>query len=254
LIEQEQKENNSRKRKRTEQQTIEASAILPPVSLHIVLFFGEDNMYLKSALQSLPDTEIIVPKETPPVIPAVIPKEAVLIINGNVPSELPAGNILIFNPQNDTQLFSVGEAVSIPFAAETDEDSPLVKQLGLTNTLFLGAKNITPKITANMKVKILAETADRQPLYLLFETPERKVLVFNADLKKSGITSQTTFPLLLSRVLRYFDQDSTQPRAGGVSPLITQQPRAGGVSPLLTAICLFWTAAEWYLFVRRKLE
>ncbi|GHT25495.1 hypothetical protein FACS18942_00520 [Planctomycetales bacterium] len=255
LIEQEQKENNSRKRKRTEQQTaIQTSAILPPVSLHIVLLFGEDNMYLKNALQSLPDTEIIVPKETPPVIPAAIPKEAVLVINGNVPSELPTGNIIIFNPQNDTQLFSAGESVSIPLAAETDEDSLLVKQLGLANTLFLGAKNITPKITANTKVRILAETAERQPLYLLVETPERKVLVFNADLNKSGITSQTTFPLLLSNALRYFDSSDVKivQRAEDFSP-----PTVGSLFAVwfpLTAVCLFWTAAEWYLFLRRKLE
>ncbi|MCL2742482.1 MAG: BatA domain-containing protein [Planctomycetaceae bacterium] len=239
---------------------VTAVTILPPVESQKVLLCDIENIFLQSALQSLPDTEVITVYE----VPQIISKNVVLVLNGKVPAELPTGNILIFNPQNDTQFFTVGEPVGIALVEDTDETSQLVKQLGLQNLLLQGARNITfPEPAADIDIKILAKTAEQVPLYILIETPERKVFVFNADLKRSDITSQTVFPLLLSRAVKYFGssvketsaKDVSTKEAGALAPAkLAKQSLVKPVGFALTAVCLFWTVAEWFLFQRRKLE
>ena len=173
-----------------------AVAFLSEQYVQRVLLYGVENFFLWNILRVLPHTEIVLIE----TIPDTIPPDSVLVLHQTVPLTLPSGNVLIIDPQNDGDLFQMGERLERPIAAQVDSESSLARfvQPGL---VFAGAKNIIPQTN---DFKTLAATADEFPLYLQFVSEDQRTLVFSADLNQGDFPLRTTFPILISQALAYF--------------------------------------------------
>ena len=173
-----------------------AFAFLSEQFVQRVLLYGEANYFLWHVLQAQPQTDIVVIEN----IPDSIPPDNVLVLHQTIPAVLPPGNMMMIDPQNDCDLFRLGEHLERPMAATVDTENSLVRfvQPGL---VFAGAKNVIPQ---KNKFKMLLKTADDFPLYLQFVTENQRSLVLSADLNQGDLSLRTAFPILVSQALTYF--------------------------------------------------
>ena len=173
-----------------------AIAFLSEQFVQRILLYGEENYFLWHVLQAQPQTEIVIIE----TIPNSIPPDSVLVLHQTVSPVLPPGNVLIIDPQNDCDLFQVGDLLDRPMATTVDAKNALVQfiQPGL---LFTGAKNITPRKTG---FNVLAATAEEFPLYLQFVSDNQRTLVLSADLNQGDFSLRTAFPILTTQALTYF--------------------------------------------------
>ena len=168
-----------------------------------ILLYGEENFFLWHVLQVQPLTDVRVID----TLPDSIPSDSVLVLHQTVPERLPPGNVLIIDPQNDCDLFQIGENLEKPIAANVSTDNSLVRfiQPGL---IFAGAKQI---ISQRSNFNVLAETADDFPLYLQFVSEDQRTLVLTADLNQGDFSLRTAFPILVLQALTYFrDSEALQ--------------------------------------------
>jgi len=173
-----------------------AAAFLSEQYVQRILLYGEENFFLWHVLQALPLTEVRVIA----AIPDVIPPDSVLVLHQTVPPILPLGNVLIIDPQNDSNLLTVGGLLERPMAATVNAESPLVRFIA-PGLVFANARTLIPQ-THNL-FPLLA-TADEFPLYLQFVADEQRVLVLSADLNQGDFSLRTAFPILISQALSYF--------------------------------------------------
>ena len=173
-----------------------ASAFLSEQYVQQVLLYGQENFFLWHVLQALPLTDVRVIA----TIPETIPADSVFVIHQTVPPTLPSGNVLIIDPQNDCDLFQVGDSLTRPLATKVNTDNPLVRFIS-QGLVFVNARMLIPQ---NNNVSTLIETADNFPLYLQFAAGEQRVLVLSADLNQGDFSLRTAFPILISQALNHY--------------------------------------------------
>jgi len=189
-----------------------AVAFLSEQFVQRILLYGRENFFLWHVLQVQPLTAISVID----TIPDTIPPDSVLMLHQIVPETLPTGNVLVIDPQNDSNLFRVEQRLDRPMATNVSTENSLVRfiQPGL---IFAGARNVIPQ---RDNVNVLAETADEFPLYLQFVSENQRVLVLSADLNQGDLALRTAFPILISQALTYFrDSDALQKAYSTAEPI-----------------------------------
>ncbi|MCL2623906.1 MAG: BatA and WFA domain-containing protein [Planctomycetaceae bacterium] len=209
-----------------------AMAVLPPRPMQKVLFYGESDFFLGHVLQSQQNIDLTVVAECP----AVVPQDAVLIVHRSVPETIPPGNVLVIDPQNDSDFFRVGELLDLPLTANEAKDSPLMRFVHLNNVLMPGAKKLTPMQTGeeqsaevreqgteyNTLYSVLASTPEESPVYMLWQNPDRKLLVLSAELKRGDLPLRTAFPIMISNALHFFrDSGGELERAWSTGEAVT---------------------------------
>ena len=182
-----------------------AVAFLSEQFVQRILLYGHENFFLWHVLQSQPQVEVVLVQE----IPDTIPPDNVLVLHQTVPPTLPPGNVMVIDPQNDCDIFRVGEHLERPMAAKVDERNPLVQFIP-PGLLLPGARNITSQTAA---AKALLETAEGFPLYQQWLSDERRMLVFSADLNQGDFSLRTAFPILMSQALSFFRNSEEMQRA-----------------------------------------
>jgi hypothetical protein len=186
-----------------------AVAFLSKQFVQRIFLYGTENYFLRHVLQVQPQTAVTLIDAVPD---SLLP-DCVLVCHQTIPSTLPTGNVIVIDPQNDCDLFQVGERLERPMAAKIDADSSLMRFIP-SGLIFAGAKNVVPQ---NNHSKTLAATAEELPLYQQLSYPEvsrstatlpalehNKVLVLSADLNQGDLALHTAFPILISQALAYF--------------------------------------------------
>ncbi len=203
-----------------------ALALLPARPVQKVIFYGESDFFLGHVLQSQQNIDLTVAAECP----AVVPPDTVLVIHRTVPETIPPGNVLVIDPQNDSDFCRVGEPLESPLVAREETDSPLMRFVHLNNVLMPGAKKLSPRQTGvdetgsvsdaapdaatgesqndddgeGLSFSALASTPEESPVYLQWQGPGRKLLMFSAELKRGDLALRTAFPIMISNALNYF--------------------------------------------------
>ncbi|MDR1383845.1 MAG: VWA domain-containing protein [Planctomycetaceae bacterium] len=194
-----------------------AIAVLPARPIQKLLFYGEADFFLGHVLQWQPNIELTVLTECP----AVVPDDSVLIAHRTVPAAIPKGNVFLIDPQNDSDFCGIGETIESPLAANEEKESPLMRFVHLTNVLIPGVKRLTPQFTeaktnrelsahadaedhADVEFSVLASTPEEYPIYLRWQTSDRKVLLFSGELKRGDLALRTAFPIMISNALNDF--------------------------------------------------
>src|SRR5690606_37826680 len=116
----------------------QALALLPRRDPLPVVLVTEGNLFLQSVLESIPLVQWQVVTQPP----AAAPKGGVLVLDRIAAATLPAGRVLVIDPQGDCDLWKVGEAIEEPIVASVDADSPLTQHVRLTNILFPDARRL----------------------------------------------------------------------------------------------------------------
>ncbi len=177
-----------------------AFALLPRRSRQRVRLETGGNLFLEKVFEAMPlvDLEIVKdPSREPPAAPGL----ALTVLHRRVPAALPAGPVLVIEPDQPSPLWQLGEPLQNPVVAKQDGDSPLMAHIRLDQVLMPEARRLT--LASGAGFKLLAETATGHPLYAVCDRPEGKVLVLTVNLDKSDLPLLTAFPIMMTNLLSW---------------------------------------------------
>jgi hypothetical protein len=173
-------------------------ALLPKREPQPVMLVSPGNHFLAKVFEAIPLVNLTTTKVIPPSMQR--PAGGVTVYHKLLPQKLPAGPVLVIDPQGPTELWEIGEKLTSPIVAKQDKDSPFLAHVRLDNVGLPDARKIEPKGQA----KILAQSLAGEPLLLVFDRPEGPVVVLTVDLDQSELPLQTAFPILMTNAMAEF--------------------------------------------------
>ena len=185
-----------------------AQAILPTRNKIPITLYSEGNLFLASVLNSIPLVELTIQAE----YQAGGPATAIHVFDKKLPDELPAGPVLVVDPQTKSQYFEVGEDIDQPIVAKVDTDSPLAQHVRLDNVLFPGAKQLKFTQTIQDSVKTLIQDPFDAPLLAQIRRSSGDVVVLTCSLEKGDLPLRIAFPVLIKNTVEWFQGESGQLR------------------------------------------
>ncbi len=178
-----------------------AVALLPkrekmPVHLHT----PAGNLFLQKVLEANSLVQLTSSRKE---MPKEFATNAVKVFYKDTPAQLPPGNVLVVDPQTDTNLWKLGDKLPTAIVTKQEKDSPYLAHVRLDNVILPDARMIAFTPPAS-KPQVLASSLQNEPLITLIDRPEGKVLVLTADLDKSELPFRTAFPILVMNTLGVF--------------------------------------------------
>lgn len=214
-----------------------AFAVLPRRRPQNVILVTKGNLFLRGVFAANPLVNLTVTDEAP----AAVGPDDVVIFHKHAPAVLPAGNVMIVDPEGATDLFTVGDPLASPLVAKQDGASPLMAHVRLDNVIMPRARKLGPVTGAASqgsigispvsggvaavngnearrpeadarrnapgaaaRTHVLAEAINGEPVYFATESPGRRVLVLTADIEQGDLPLRTAFPILITNALAWF--------------------------------------------------
>ena len=172
-----------------------AETNLPACENVKILCFGVSDEFLLKAIASQPFVSV----ETISSLPDRVPTNTIVVIQGQLPPQLPQGNIFIIEPKGSCELFTVGDAIRAPVVGKV-ADTPLTRFLSVAEMQVPGAKKIST-LKAEDKPEILVSTTDGTPLLLQWQRASGRVIVFAAKPSQGEFVFRASFPLLIANMI-----------------------------------------------------
>jgi Ca-activated chloride channel homolog len=177
-----------------------AYTVYQPTSGGRVLLLSKGNVFLRQLLENLPGVQpyLILEQEGQPL---QSPAEAydVYVLDGIVPQNLPAGNILILNPP-DNDYFQVQGDFSDTGNVQLADNS-INRFVDWSNVHVLKAKKVTLPDWGQPLIQ-----SSGGPLVFVGESQGRRMAVVTFDLHGSDLPLQVTYPILFSNLLQYLSR------------------------------------------------
>ena len=181
-----------------------AISILPQRAPLPITLVTSGSLFLKSVLESMPLVELTISETAP----SAAPRGGLLVIDRKIPDVLPRGRVLIVDPQNSTDLWTVGENLEQPLVARVEKDSPLTQHIRLDNVLFPGAK----QLTFTRPVDALIRDPLDSPLLAKLKRPNGDLWILTCNLDQSDLPLRIAFPVLIKNAIEWFQGGEGQLR------------------------------------------
>jgi hypothetical protein len=198
-----------------------ALAVLPTRRKMPITLATPGSVFLKSVLESIPLVDLTIVETIPENWSAA--RETILVLHQKVPEKLPPGKLLIINPRNDCDLWTVGEPIETPIVSTVDEASPVTQHVRLTNVLFPDARtlNFTGEEASLIKTPL------DEPLLSYLRRSGGDVLILNVDLDLGDLPLRIAFPVLMKNAVEWFqgNQGELQPALATGQAATVQLPR-----------------------------
>ncbi len=173
-----------------------AFAILPQQERQSVLLVTPGYFFLEKVFEANPMVDLTVLEEFPEQWPA----QSVIVLHRNTPEKLPAGDVWVIDPENDTDLWSVQGMLENPIITKQADDSPLMTHISLDNVLLPKARKLDWKTS----ITPLAEAVSGDAIYAEIDRAQGKVLVLGVNLESSDLAFRTAFPIMATNALSWF--------------------------------------------------
>jgi von Willebrand factor type A domain/Aerotolerance regulator N-terminal len=197
----------------------EAFAVLPPIRPAVVWLVSdkETSFFFEHALASMDplvgaaDSLTIWPDQYEKAAASLNAPETTLkhpdliIFNGWIPPKLPdSGRFVIVNACPDELAKPNGDPLAAPQLHLDPTPHAITQHLTLQGSRLARANRITLKQPA----RILAQSADSDPLIALIQQPDRQTLLVSFDILDSDLPFRNAFPLLLRNTVAYMHEDA----------------------------------------------
>ncbi len=173
-----------------------------------VLLAGEESRFLERALSLVGGLDV----EKAPTGAAIKAGYDVYILNGELPSTLPQGNLLLLAPPDSPLLPVTGEEEGLAITKQS-QDSLLLRFADLTQVSAGRAKRLSPPPW----MEVLASSGD-VPLLVAGEENGRRVAALAFAPEDSDLPLQVAFPILVDNLMRYLKPRGVTTVSGAVSP------------------------------------
>ncbi len=198
-----------------------AWAMVPPRKIQDVLIVSPGNLFLRKVFEANPLVNVQMLNQLPDSWPA----NTLVVLHRLIPERLPAGQVLVVDPESDSNAWKLGELIENPIVTEQDQDSPLMTHIHLDNVLLPQAR----RIEFSEPVASLAAAVTGETIYALLNRTEGPCLVLSVNLERSDLAFRTSFPIMTTNALSWFagQPGELQPAlAGGqlaqLNPLASQ--------------------------------
>ncbi len=176
-----------------------AWTVFNPSGAGRVLLMTPGNLYLRQALASLPGVQAFQGQPT-----SGLPQNETFdlyVLDGWLPEDgtLPAGDLLIVNPPQDTRLFTILGRSLETGNPRVARDDPRTLYLNFDNVHLLDFKVLGDVNWAEPLV-----WADGGPLVLAGEIDGRQVAILTFDLHRSDLPLQIAWPILLANLMQWY--------------------------------------------------
>ena len=169
----------------------------------ILLISPDGNRFLEQALGSLPGVQTVTSRPE-----AGIPSAGfdLVVLDGWLPETLPDTDLLIINPPNSTELFTVGGTLERPADGSpgpagnirsTGAD-PRLRFVDLSSVDLLRFRDVNAEWADELVV------ADGGPLLLAGDTGGRQVAILTFDVRDSTLVLDIAFPILMASLVNWY--------------------------------------------------
>ena len=191
-----------------------ALAILPQLNKIPISVASPGSIFLTGVLTSIPLVEVTNESPTP---------NSIAVFHRDIPQQLPPGKLLIINPRNDCDAWSIGQPIETPLASVIEQSSPITQHVRLDNVLFPGALELNFTDGA----ETLIQTPLEQPLLSLIRRPTGDVVVLNVELDLGDLPLRIAFPVLMKNAVEWLhgNQGALQPAFVTGQPVTIQLPQ-----------------------------
>lgn len=178
-----------------------ATAILPKRSIQKVLIVSPGNLFLRKAFEANPLVELTVVKDLPQTWPA----SHLIVLHRLVPTQLPPGNVFVVDPASDCDAWKIETSIDNPIITSQDDASPLMRHIQLDNVIVPKAN----KLTFTTLPHALASSVNNEIIFaeLKEASSTSKRLVLPVDLDSSDLAFRTSFPIMVSNILKWCSSD-----------------------------------------------
>ena len=173
-----------------------AWAIVPPRIVQDVLIVTPGNLFLQKVFEANPLVNITVRND----LPAQWPSGSIIVLHQLIPEILPSGNVLVIDPQSDSDVWKLGDAIANPIITEQDDASPLMTHIRLDNVLMPESRSLQFSRPHNK----LAATVTGETVYASVSSSGKECLVLSVSLERSDLAFRTAFPILITNALSWF--------------------------------------------------
>jgi hypothetical protein len=171
----------------------QAVAVLPKRTPVPVILATKGNLFLQGVLESIPLVDLKIVAEAP----AVVPSNGILVLDRMAPKVLPNGRVVVVDPQESCDAWTLGDPIAQPIVAAVEADSPLTRHVRLDNVLFPGARLI--KFTGEAEAQI-RDPLD-QPLFARLRRANGDAVVLTCSLEKGDLPLRIAFPVLMKNTI-----------------------------------------------------
>ena len=245
-----------------------AWAVLPDREVQKVLLVTPGNLFLQKVFDANPLVDIKIVQK----LPDAWPSDTLIVLHQLVPKTIPAGDVLIVDPDKSTDLWTLGKPLDDPIVTNQDTNSSLMTHVDLDNVQISKAR----QLRATGPSHVLAGTVSGDLVYAELMRDNGRCLLLATNLDESDLAFRTVFPIMISNALVWFTgasgelTDSTvvandsllnahesdlRPADGIEESPSSQMPVAGWLTrPLwfyLAAVACLLTVTEWFLYHRR---
>lgn len=229
----------------------------------VVLVSDQPSVYLESVFDAIP----LIDLETTSTIPDEAPEGGFVVLNrfDRVnDATIPMGNVLVIDPQTDSDRWKLGEPIAQPIVAKQDSTSPLMPHVQLLNVTLPGARGLQIE-----NATTLIESAGGEALMASFIDGENRQLVLSADLDNGDLPLRIAFPVLMTNSVNWFldrDGEAMTPADGlcdaeesdlrsrlSLGSTTAERPGSQRRSVWFYVVCLALALilCEWFLYQRR---
>ena len=186
-----------------------AWAIIPPRAVKNVLIVTPGNLFLRKVFEANPLVNVNVVN----ALPTEWPADTLVVLHRIVPEKLPNGQVLMVDPETNSDAWTLGDVIENPIITEQDQDSPLMTHIRLDNVLLPEAR----RIAFTQTPRALVATVTGETVYAQLNRPTGPCLVLGVNLERSDLAFRTSFPIMITNALNWFagEPDELQPSLAG---------------------------------------
>ena len=177
-----------------------AWAVLPSRTVQKVLIVSPGNHFLRKAFEANPLVDLQVRK----TFPQHWPSDTIIVLHRKIPEQIPAGDVLVVDPETGGDHWTVGGVLDQPIITEQDEQSPLMTHIRLDNVIVAQAR----ELQFAKPPTVLAETVTGDAIYAEVQRDTGRCLVLNVNLQQSDLTFRTSFPIMVTNALAWYARQS----------------------------------------------
>ncbi len=185
----------------------QALAVLPSLRPQSVLLVTPGNLFLQRVFEAMPLVDLRITDRLPPQVP----EATVVVYHALTPLTMPAGNVLVIDPEQSSDLWELGPVLEQPPVVRRQSQSPLLRHVALDG----GNVRWPPvrRLRFELPGETLVGSLGGDPLYVAARRPSGKLLVMNFNLAQGDLPFRTAFPILIGNALSWFRGQSVPWRA-----------------------------------------
>jgi hypothetical protein len=185
----------------------QAVALLPRRPVQPLLLVTSGSHYLQRVFEAIPAVSVQVASTPPERIPA----GTIAVYHRHAPKPLPAGNVMVIDPAESSDAWTLGGKLENPLVGKQQGDSPLLAHVRLEHAWMPAAR----KIEVAGRHEVLLSTVDGEPIYLAMQHSSEdgrhgKLLVLSVDLDAGDLPLRTAFPILMANAIAWFQRGDAQ--------------------------------------------